>query len=331
MSKLIKIDENLTEHVRQNWNDDRPIVEKMKNIKYSYEGHPVILHRHDDLLSVVAIKKNLLQEVICVDKKGVRKNEVYCAFNTSCILNNDFLIYSADIEDDGEDYDWAKEAVGTSYHCIAQLTGLITDVKVEQNLLNGNIKILDASPDEKRTCNSKKILPLAKLREKLNPPQSGFTLIRKGDGYVWHRSGSVLFSYKGKHYLVGQDEGTYFGVELATKEISLKKAFENLIPKEVRGKKYKRQGEWFMVPVKVKDVPPIEECIGQDITSMSLPVKSKDDNRHELEGNVRIKDNRIYAYRPFLSHDQHGAIACAGWVTFYRNTAVRSVSQEGVD
>lgn len=71
----------------------------------------------------------------------------------------------------------------------------------------------------------------------------------------YHRIGQVLLEYKGRYFICGMDEGRYFVSELPKKAKSIEDAFMVLMPKTVRtlankGVEYKRQGEWFFIPVK---------------------------------------------------------------------------------
>lgn len=136
--------------------------------------------------------------------------------------------------------------------------------------------------------------------------------------------------------LAGQDEGSYFGVELPKKCNTVSEAFECLIPSEVKGKKYLRQGEWFMIKVDENKIPKLTDCIAYSYygysSNISLPVETKDSNPHEIEANeIRISKDGVYALDPYVEHAQHEKISGKGWFTFYKNTALRSFSQQGVD
>ena len=106
-----------------------------------------------------------------------------------------------------------------------------------------------------------------------------------------------------------------------------------LVPPAAKNKKYKRQGEWFAVPIAKKFVPKIAECVATCNGELILPRESADSNAHVVgSGDIRIgKDGLIYAYAPDIDHDEHMRIICLKWVVFHINTAVRSFSQDGVD
>jgi hypothetical protein len=153
-----------------------------------------------------------------------------------------------------------------------------------------------------------------------------------------HRSATILLRdmrKNGKSYLLGQDQGTYFGIELPGHPKNVGAAFKMLTPKIARVKGVQRQGEWFAVPV--SKVPLDSECLtfSDGIGEIVLPVDDEESNFHSLSGVFKIgKDGAIYAKSWRLDHDQHNTIATPkseSWVVFVKNTAVRSVSMEGVD
>lgn len=167
--------------------------------------------------------------------------------------------------------------------------------------------------------------------------KDGFALVYRASpiaSYVWHKSGSTLLRYKGKSILLATDEETYFGCELPVNARSLKTAYTSLIPKPCRGKKYKRQGEWFALPVKSSEVPDISKSLvvcdyGYD-HSVALPVESLDSNHHKVCGDVIVTADALYVDGT-IEHDQHETLCLNGWHRLYKNLAVRSFSQEGVD
>ena len=63
-----------------------------------------------------------------------------------------------------------------------------------------------------------------------------------------------------------------------------------------------------------------------------LPIEDEHSNEHLIKSaDGRIKDGKIYSHGFILEHDYHEAIHGDVWVTFHRNTALKSVSVEGVD
>jgi len=116
---------------------------------------------------------------------------------------------------------------------------------------------------------------------------------------------------------------------------NIDEAFDLLIPEEAKNKKsVQRQGEWFAVPIPAKEVPPLSECLAFcEYEGLCLPVEDADSNKHVIVGEGRVgPDGRIFmAPKSNLDHNEHMTLRATGWVYFVRNTAVRSVSVEGVD
>ena len=224
----------------------------------------------------------------------------------------------------------------TSFSCMGRF------YKSEEEFLtrveSGKVTILDYRPSEFRdlSAEDKKILK----RKKDNiptPPELGFTLL---DQVKWHRSGNVLFydKEKGMCVLTGQDEGTFFGVELPKKCNTIEQALKALIPEKAKGKSYFRQGEWFLVPVSNDEVPKLKDCITfqQDQEAIvCLPVETDDSNCHNLHTfDLRIDKNGVFFAKELtLDHFEHKTIYTDKnqWYALYKNTALRSFSEEGVD
>lgn len=198
-------------------------------------------------------------------------------------------------------------------------------------LAGGNLKLLDFYSDKSVDLTTAELKAYNNDKTKLTPPERGFTLI----GRCWHMSAIVLIhnTAKEKYYLLGQDDGSYFGVELAAPAKTIEKAYTGLRPKGVPADA-KRQGEWFVVPKKEDAVPAIEDCLATSDCHMILPREGKESNKHEIkDSEIRVgSDGKIYARGGSIEHDEHPEINLgAGWVTFLKNTAVRSVSVKGVD
>lgn len=217
------------------------------------------------------------------------------------------------------------------------------------NIANNKLKILDFNSDivKNLTDSQKKILSdyqKSNIKDKifpLKPPNPGFTLI---NGYKWHCPATVLLkenNQTGMFILFGQDENTYFGVELKGRPKTVNEAFQDLMPVEIRNKKgIKRQGEWFAVPVKEKDFPEIQDfvtfidnygglafALHRDFEKQSLHILSADYGGVTKNGQVFAKGNIILAH----SNDEHEALHVKGLYTFVKNTAKRSFSEQGVD
>jgi len=73
---------------------------------------------------------------------------------------------------------------------------------------------------------------------------------RDGEIVSWHRPAMLVITQDNEnHWLCGMDEGSYFISRLPVKVANVQEALEVLIPNEVKGREYIRQGEWFFVPV----------------------------------------------------------------------------------
>lgn len=280
-------------------------------------------------------------------------------------------IFSADIQETNETIGLASSGdITLSFQCLSRLSNLkavhgvnLLDKKniklvniVARRLAAGSLKLVDCVPDDyiDMTPAEKKINN--QDYKKLQSPKPGYNRL----GQRWHRTSSSLVydTVRKVSYLLGRDEDSYFGCELADNPKTIDQAYLSLMPKEVRGKKTKwqRQGEWFMAVVDPAKVPKANECIalgGSQIVqvdesrsnskldyedcSIALPVEHDDSARHVIMApDIRVARNgQIYAEFPVLGHSkgEHKDISCTSdqWCTFYRNTAVRSVSVQGVD
>lgn len=262
--------------------------------------------------------------------------------NCHVLINGDeFVPVSLSIE-------MRKSNPTTSFECLAQFYNSKrtsdTAKLVIKKLSSGELRVIDFDSDQTIPLTKKE---RATLKSKgvgyLLEPDRGFSVV----GHHWHRSGSVLFhdTEKDWYILTGQDEGTFFGVQLCKPAKTVSKAMEDLVPDEAKNKSYSRQGEWFITSVDKKEVPNFENCAMMfeiphrahssysTAPDISLPRETDDSNKHYIhtyDGRVG-KNGVVYALDPTLEHDQHEAITRGGWCAFYKNTAVRSFSQEGVD
>lgn len=230
--------------------------------------------------------------------------------------------------------------------CIALILDMSAQTQqVCQSLVEGRIRILDFVPDTRLKFTSAERhhfhhYGYSSTQEEHGHKHPGFSVVCE----EWHRPGFCLFARKNTttRYLMGMDNGTYFAVELpeGVEIRTAEQAFKRLEPDEAKGKRYLRQGEWFMISTPGRQVPPIEKCqiAGGRFNDAKLPIQfdlpvgSKDSNIHGVNCvEFRVCDGVIYAHDPHILHDDHPEVTAAGWVRFVRNTAVRSVSVEGVD
>lgn len=222
--------------------------------------------------------------------------------------------------------------------------------KVCARIANGEIKVIHFTPDVKvnLTTTEKNILnkllkisrSLAYLRDNMTASKPGYTLVNtytEKTPYKWHMAATALLydTVKGFTILLGQDEGSYFGCQLADNPKTIDAAFISLQPKEVRGTNSKRQGEWFFL--KVTDVPADEKCIGFASSKDTEFYLNKETGgaEHYISSSkdIRITADGVYAFHPTMSHSNgdHLDVSETGWVKFCKNTAVRSFSVQGVD
>lgn len=205
-------------------------------------------------------------------------------------------------------------------------------------LTSGLLSVVDFTTDEHKplTKEQKKQLTAHRRSTKNPMPKGpvGFTVVNN----QWHRSATVLFRdtrNNGKSILIGQDEGTYFGVELPSNPQSIADAYDALIPEGAKNTSFKRQGEWFAVPVAEKDVPSVTEAVALSGEQIILPVDNPEANRHTIYSeDVRVsKEGIIFAQDVRVEHSagEHVELEAKGWVKFLRNTALRSFSVAGVD
>jgi hypothetical protein len=160
----------------------------------------------------------------------------------------------------------------------------------------------------------------------------GYSIINRGISYVWHMPSTVVLKYTNRNKTVyglfGQDEGTYFGCILPGPVKTVDEAFKILMPKCAINKEYIRQGEWFAIKVKKPNGPEYSDI------EINLPVENGGENTHNLTAcQAIISKDDLYVSKFSLTHPEHGTILDSknNWYLIKRNTAVYSVSQEGVD
>jgi hypothetical protein len=198
-------------------------------------------------------------------------------------------------------------------------------------IATGKIKIVDFTKDSTIQTKDRK------------SPGKGYTLIDSNlYHFDWHRPATFLFNFVDIKYqvIMGQDEGSYFACELpkGSNCKTVNDAFTALIPKEIRNKKgVKRQGEWFLVPITEKELPKFED-IRFEFHQLSLPRDNEDSAYHQIyaEAGIVTKNNKVYAFNLNLNHSDGNHLSIDEsksdkWFCLYKNTAVRSFSQEGVD
>lgn len=237
------------------------------------------------------------------------------------------------------------KAATTSFACIGRLLFSDTEDFFDEKNINKVIdwipkSILDYTQDKyKKSQKDDEKLPLGRSRGGATLIYSDFILNK--NSRVWHSPSTLLLKHKGKRYLIGQDEETFFGCELKGKPNTVKEAYEDLKPDIVKKKKkYKRQGEWFVYTVSKHEVPSVDNCaalFGKEYNTgggITLPLDDPNSNCHIVfadDGRISKKGD-IYAFEPRIEHPEHDILTMPrGWYTFVKNTAIRNISQEGVD
>lgn len=263
------------------------------------------------------------------------------------VKNKNIVILNGDDRSFGETRD-ARDGDGIftiSFECLKQMFKLKSQWQVIKELASGNIQIVDFSKDECIKLSAKDRRQIKESKGDKNkiraikPPEFGFSLVGTA---LWHRAAWICFKdKKNNFYIMGQDEGSYFCSQLPnvfkTQNITWRQALRALMPKEA-GHDTPRQGEWFMVKVNDKNIPSLVDCItfnNSESNNLVLPIDHEDANWHELiTYQFRIsKNGTIYTRGFILRHSGHANIERDqdSWYKIVRNTAVRSVSVQGVD
>lgn len=240
-----------------------------------------------------------------------------------------------------------------SFECVRRLLDLKGVNEVAERLQK-TLKVVDFDNDDYIEFTKKETNVFQKWANAgrqgplpLEPPKAGYTA-RYSD---WHRSATVLLydSEKKASFLIGQDENTYFGVQLVDNPKTVEDAYVSLQHPAVRGKtNVARQGEWFALSVTEDEVPSVAECVaevtpGNDTDTIEQEyvcfnlnrAEGPESARHQIQASeIRVSKNGVvYAKDATLTHERgdHVDLNTDGWVAYYRNTAVQAVSVEGVD
>lgn len=304
---------------------------KTRKSKHNLAGCPVVYDKSDDYFYCVQNGQIKRARIDVNNNLSHNRDSSYVA---GCLILPNLLLLNGDedtayIPSDAHDYEGDKITI--SFECLAQM--FKTDAnKIMDRIYKEDIVIVDHSEDETKplTAAQKKIR--GNKRHKLKPPEFGFTYVSG----KWHRAGWTVFKSEGNFYIMGQDEGSYFCSQLPPcdkKTMTIAEALRLLVPQGATLTD-QRQGEWFLVKVDDKDVPGRENCIGFSCDGeIVLPIDDPDANEHSYRGEYRVsRDGTIFVNSGSLIHDQHEELDVPNeWHKFLRNTAVRSVSIQGVD
>lgn len=270
----------------------------------------------------------------------------------SGIVKNGQLILNAD-DSSNDLVSETKDYPALSFECLANLIAdkvITKDTERLELIRKSNFSVLDwtqdirlkASPTVINAYKARGNKTLQQVASKLTPPQKGMSLVKaSGLGVEWHKPSTVVLQHGKRNFVIGQDEGTYFGCILADHPETVEDAFSSLVPEEARGiKGVLRQGEWFAVPVSEKDIPNEFDIslilVSDDGDGLYyLPREDKDSNIHCLSASeTRItKSGDIFVKSFSLNHNDHATLEgeTGIWYTFYRNTAKASYSGKNVD
>jgi len=265
-----------------------------------------------------------------------------------------YLLVNADEYNSEADNEYPEENLleyGEDFPCIS-FTCLsrfynASAKKVADRIAKGELDVVAFTPDDRKYLTDAQTQNLQTGKQPKRPGP-GYTLVHG----MWHRPSTVVVCDLVDSFtmLFGQDDDAYFGVELCKNARSVETAYDSLIPKVVK-QAYEdnkvvvtRQGEWFAVSVPEDQVPDITECvltfntIGSDQdeeNNISLNRDNPNSSLHMIctaDGRVS-KDGTVYAHEAMLQHSEadHPEMTTQGWVTYFRNTALRSFSVKGVD
>jgi hypothetical protein len=299
-------------------------AQKLKK-KAFYKGYQIVYTNNN----IVFLKNNLIyacydtyldinlnfERYLNIDNAEIPKGFIY-KFN-----NKYYCIGNAD-ENSNSLVEGGLVQNALSFTCLSRFTNC-KPKNIPNLIMTDKIKIVDFTKDSIIQTKNKK------------SPGMGYTLTDEKP-YVWHRPATFLFNFVDRKYqvIMGQDEGSYFACELPKDSNckTINEAFVSLIPEEIRNKKgVLRQGEWFLVPVSESRLPKFEDYLCE-FSHLSLPRDNDYSDYHVIDGLGFVnKNNKIYATNFNLKHEGHKTLTCEKWVCFYKNTAVRSFSEKGVD
>lgn len=255
-----------------------------------------------------------------------RKDYCLVVFSPSCVSR---LLFNNDVSKKNVSKVWQIIADG-SLKLIDFTADIFIDAKSDVVKFYKDYGVHSGSWKARRKANEK-------FRNTKHSPGKGYTLINSDIhkfGIVWHKASHLLFQHGNKYYLCGQDEGQYFGVELPEKVKTVEDAILSLMPKAIRNvRDVERQGEWFFVPVSKSECLTISDethCMAEHLI---LPFEKGGNSHNITGGEIFISSTgKVYLSSCYVCHDQHEELNLdAHWYTPIKNTAVRSVSQEGVD
>jgi hypothetical protein len=178
------------------------------------------------------------------------------------------------------------------------------------------------------------------IRDRISPDE--FNRLSTAEQENWlphveHRPESAILTVGDKYYLSSMDGENYFLAELPEPTHSVDDAFDMLVPNEVKGREYKRQGEWFFIKVADGDeAKRLYELMDRDFV---FPVKGDARNRHiatrgcVLDGRILVS-GRILHRRSWGGRGDHRMLRLSTLANLeifqaFENRAVNSWSASG--
>lgn len=325
MSKLIQIDDDAS----HDWADVPQLEDIFKNLPNRY--------RYKD---GVAYNSGLNEHFSKHNNGSIYNQWDHCIAIVD--TNKRRLLLNAD-NSIGDRFD---KDISFSFRCLSRLIFGVNKPDEHDRIATlfhrGNLKLVDSTEDDrsKEWDISGKPLP---------SPGMGYSIIenRYDQTRRWHRSASVLWrlTYKGKtrYFLMGQDEGTYFGVQLPSKARTINEAYTILTPKEARIPGTLRHGEWFFAPSNILKKNKVDVELLPYTHTWSLERDTHESNTHcIISTKVYLYNNQIFVCGGEVTHldelgeeytGQHTDLYLPSnqYFTIHKNTALLSVSEEGVD
>jgi len=172
----------------------------------------------------------------------------------------------------------------------------------------------------------------------VNEPEREYT-VRTWDrikaDWVFHTQKSPNFLRK---YLMGMDESHLFIAELPRNLgpiNKIKDAHKILKPdivleKEKNTKRIKRQGEWFFIPVTIKECELIDKNSNLIEKKISIGTNSwRSRNSHVADQLINIRENQFVSGK--ITHVEHKTLKLQGWFKVLRNNETRTSAISGTN
>jgi len=159
----------------------------------------------------------------------------------------------------------------------------------------------------------------------------------KNADWVYHTQKSPNFLRK---YLMGMDDSHLFIAELPNNLGPINKIKDahkilkpnDVLEKEKKNNKIKRQGEWFFIPATPKEIELIEE--NSNLIEKKIPLGNntliwRSRNSHVASQLINIRENQFVSGK--ISHVEHKTLKLQGWFKVMRNNEARSTAISGAN